>query len=278
MIARIIPRLDVKGSSLVKGINLEGLRVLGEPSVYARHYYENGADELIYQDVVASLHKKNTLLDLIERTAKEIFVPLTVGGGIKTVEDIKKILNSGADKVSLNSAVINEPGLINEFVNIFGSSTIVITIEAMEINNEYFAFTDNGRVNSGKKIVDWVEEIQSRGAGEIILTSIKHEGAGKDFNHELYNSLKQKINIPFLIHGGAGLNSHIENAIRHGVDGVVISSLLHYNFLFSEKNTSKVKEGNIEFLNSRMKMDKFEKTSLSDIKKYLINQNINIRI
>ena len=135
MIARIIPRLDVKGSSLVKGINLEGLRVLGEPSVYARHYYENGADELIYQDVVASLHKKNTLLDLIERTAKEIFVPLTVGGGIKTVEDIKKILNSGADKVSLNSAVINEPGLINEFVNIFGSSTIVITIEAMEIKS-----------------------------------------------------------------------------------------------------------------------------------------------
>ena len=277
MTIRFIPRLDVKGSSLVKGINLEGLRVLGEPSIFAKYYYEYGADELIYQDVVASLHKKNTILDLIEATAKEIFVPLTVGGGVQLADDIKKILNAGADKVSINSAAIKNPEIINDFAEIFGSSTIIITIETLEIDNEYYAFTDNGRVNSGKKVTDWIEEVQLRGAGEIILTSIKNEGKGKGSNQSLFQNLKDKVNIPFLNHGGFGSLDHIETAVKNGIDGIVLSSMLHYDFLSNKMNISKVKEGNQDFLKSGEQSNRFEKISLPQIKKKLLEKGYNVR-
>ena len=163
---RIIPKLDIKGPNLVKGINLEGLRVLGKPADYAKFYFDQGADELIYQDVVASLYGRNSLVDIISKTAKEIFIPLTVGGGIKELDDISTILKAGADKVSINTGAINNPDFISKAAKRFGSSTIVISIEAIAQNNgEYLAFTDNGRNETNKNVIEWSIEAEKLGAG-----------------------------------------------------------------------------------------------------------------
>ena len=157
---RIIPKIDIKGPNLVKGINLEGLRVLGKPQDFARYYYENGADELIFQDVVASLYGRNSLFDIIKKTADEIFIPLTVGGGIRNIDDIKSILRAGADKVSINTASHENPKFISEASNIFGSSTIVVCIEAIkQSNGDYLAFTDNGRNGTNKEIRAWSKSV-----------------------------------------------------------------------------------------------------------------------
>ena len=173
---RIIPRLDIKGPNLVKGVHLEGLRVLGKPETFAHLYYEQGADELFYQDTVASLYQRNHLSEIITRTAENIFIPLTVGGGIRSLVDINKVLRSGADKVSINTEAIANPDFIDEASRVFGSSTIVVSIETMkQLDGRYFAYTDNGREFTGVEVLTWVKEIQERGAGEIILTSIDRE-------------------------------------------------------------------------------------------------------
>src|SRR3989338_3631035 len=174
---RIIPRLDIKGQNLVKGIHLEGLRVLGKPEQYARHYYEAGADELAYMDVVASLYNRNSLHYIISRTAREIFIPLMVGGGLRTIDDIRSVLRAGADKVSINTAAINNPQIISEAANIFGSSTIVVAIEAIkEKNGRYLAYTDNGRQFTGIDVMEWAKRVEELGAGEIMITSVDREG------------------------------------------------------------------------------------------------------
>jgi len=163
---RIIPRLDIKGPNLVKGIHLEGLRVLGKPEDFAKLYYEQGADELIYQDTVASLYQRNSLTDIITRTAKNIFIPITVGGGLRTLDDINTVLRAGADKVSINTAAINNPDFITEASRVFGSSTIVIAIEAIkQPDNSYLAYTDNGREYTGVDAIAWAKEVEERGAG-----------------------------------------------------------------------------------------------------------------
>ena len=173
---RIIPRLDIKGSSLVKGIHLEGLRVLGKPHEFAKFYYENGADELIYMDVVASLYERNSLNDIIEKTARETFIPLTIGGGLRTIDDITSVLRCGADKVSLNTAAIKNPNMISEAAHKFGSSTICAAIELIyDGKGDYFAYTDNGREYTGIEAVEWAREVQRLGAGEIVLTSVDKE-------------------------------------------------------------------------------------------------------
>ena len=177
---RIIPRLDIKGPNLVKGIHLEGLRVLGKPERFARAYYEGGADELIYMDVVASRYGRNSLLPIIERTAREIFIPLTVGGGLRTMEDIRAALRSGADKVSLNTAAIRNPQLIREAARKFGSSTIVVSIEAIRRpDGSYEAHTDNGRESTGVDACEWAVRAAELGAGELMVTSIDREGTGE---------------------------------------------------------------------------------------------------
>ena len=179
MTIRIIPRLDIKGPNLVKGIHLEGLRVLGKPERFARYYYEHGADELFYMDAVASLYGRNSLLDIVERTAREIFIPLTVGGGLRSVDDIRTVLRAGADKVALNTAVLARPELIREASRAFGSSTIVVQIDALRRSDgTYEAYTEYGRQQTGVDAIEWAARAVDLGAGELVVTSIAQEGTG----------------------------------------------------------------------------------------------------
>ena len=207
---RIIPRLDIKGPNLVKGIHLEGLRVLGKPEHFAKYYYEQGADELFYQDVVASLYGRNSLHDIVSKTAKEIFIPLTVGGGIRNVENIASILRVGADKVSMNTAVISNPALISEASNMFGASTIVVSIEAIrQPDGRYMAFTDNGRNITNREVISWAKHVEQLGAGEILITFVDNEGSGKGLDIDLARKVSGAVSIPVVVHGGVGQMKHV---------------------------------------------------------------------
>ncbi len=279
---RIIPRLDIKGPNLVKGIHLEGLRVLGKPHEFANLYYEQGADELIYQDAVASLYERNSLVEIISKTSKDIFIPLTVGGGLRTKQDIKKVLSAGADKVSINTAAIKSPDFINSASRVFGSSTIVVSIEAIkQSDGHYLAYTDNGREHTGIDVFSWVQEVESRGAGEILLTSIDNEGTGKGFDHDLVKEVTSLVSIPVIAHGGAKSKDDIFSVINDdNVDAVCIASMLHYSTLnkFNNNKTFYKDEGNIEFLNNNKGFNLFGEENLVNIKKYLLNLNMNVRI
>ena len=266
---RIIPRLDIKGPNLVKGIHLEGLRVLGKPEDFAKLYYEQGADELIYQDTVASLYQRNSLTDIITKTAKNIFIPITVGGGLRTLDDINKVLRAGADKVAINTAAIQNPGFITEASHAFGSSTIVIAIETIkQSDNSYLAYTDNGREHTGVDAISWAKEAEERGAGEILLTSIDQEGTGNGFDLELIKRVSDLLTIPVIAHGGAANDTHISASIKDsGADAVAIASMLHYSAL--NRNGSIVSnyddEGNTEFLKKKRSFKMFGKENISEI-------------
>lgn len=277
---RIIPKLDIKGPNLVKGIHLEGLRVLGKPEDFAKYYYENGADELLYMDVVASLYQRNSLHDIIQKTAKEIFIPLTVGGGIRTIDDIKQVLRAGADKVSLNTAAIENPPIVKAASTIFGSSTITISIEAIkQPDGRYLAYVDNGREYTGKEVAAWAKEVEKLGAGEIIITSVDRDGTAKGFDTELIKIITKNITIPLVASGGAGKAEDIKEAVLAGADAVALASLLHYNYIKDHPKEIEVeKEGNIEYLKSGSNFTKVSQTSISDIKKYLKTQQIPCRI
>jgi cyclase len=277
---RIIPRLDIKGPHLVKGIHLEGLRVLGEPSQFAQYYYENGADELIYQDVVASLFERNSLHDIISKTARQTFIPITVGGGLRTLDDIKNVLRAGADKVSLNTAAVRNPKLIKEASSKFGSSTIVVAIEAIKQNSgEYFAYIDNGREETGIEVVKWATQIAELGAGEIVITSVDRDGTGLGFDCVLIKKVTDAVSIPVIAHGGAGKIGDIEEAIKIGeVDAVALASILHYDFIkkiiFEKKEGG---EGNTEFLKSGKAYSKINECGLQEIKRHLKDVGLKIR-
>ncbi len=278
---RMIPRLDIKGPNLVKGIHLEGLRVLGKPERFARYYYENGADELIYVDVVASLYGRNSLLEIIEKTSREIFIPLTVGGGLRTIEDIRTALKAGADKVSLNTAAIQNPTLIREASKRFGSSTIVISIEAKrQPNGRYEAYTDNGRVKTGVDVIDWVLKVEELGAGEILLTSIDQEGTGEGFNIELTSQVASSVSIPVIACGGAGRIEDIFRVIRDGkADAVSMASILHYNYIRSHyREDDYSSEGNVEFLRSGRGFSKIQDMGLDLIKNHLRSRGVSCRM
>lgn len=277
---RVIPRLDIKGPNLVKGINLEGLRVLGKPENFAKLYYNSGADELMFVDVVASLYERNSLHQIIKKTAKEIFIPLTVAGGIRSIEDIREVLRVGADKVSLNTAAINNPGIIKEASRTFGSSTIVITIEAIRDNTgKYLAYTDNGREFTGIEVVDWAREVEKLGAGEIVITSVDQEGIGQGFDIELTRDVSNSVNIPVIAHGGAGGLDHIVSAVTDGAaDAVAISSMFHYGILDNHDIKSSCREeGNNEFLKSGKMFSKIFKCNPAEIKTYLIANGLLCR-
>lgn len=278
---RIIPRLDIKGPNLVKGIHLEGLRVLGKPEQFARYYYETRADELIYMDVVASLYNRNSLQDIIAKTAREIFIPLTVGGGLRTLDDIRDVLRAGADKVSLNTATIRNPEIIREASRRFGSSTILVSIEAIrQSDGRYLAYTDNGREYTGVEVLEWARRVEELGAGEIMLTSIDMEGTGRGYDIELTKMVADAVSIPVIACGGAGRIEHIGQVISEGkADAVAVASILHYDFIKNkgvEHNMGS--EGNIEFLRSGRIFSKIEPADLHEIKKYLDKNGFECRL
>lgn len=277
---RIIPRLDIKGPNLVKGIHLEGLRVLGKPEHFAEYYYKNGADELIYMDVVASLYGRNSLLHTIERTSKKIFIPLTVGGGLRTLDDIRTVLEAGADKVSINTAAIQRPELIKEASRRFGSSTIVVSIEAIKKSDGcYEAYTDNGREKTGVDVFDWALKVVELGAGEIMITSIDQEGTGKGFDLELTRKVSESVPIPVIACGGAGKISHISDVITEGkADAVSFASILHYNFVKHCKTEDDFSgEGNTEYLRNRSTFSRIQDTTIMGIKEYFTQNGLECR-
>jgi len=280
-IVRIIPRLDIKGPNLVKGIHLEGLRVLGRPESFARHYYENGADEIIYIDVVASLYERNSLKDIISRTAREAFIPITVGGGLRTLSDIREALRAGADKVSLNTAAIRNPLIVREAARMFGSSTIVLSIEAIRHSDgRYFAYTDNGREFSGQEALAWARRAEELGAGEILLTSIDREGTGAGFDIELTRLISEAVSIPVVACGGAGGPCDIADVITEGkADAVAIASVLHYEYIDNANMREPAGvEGNTEFLKSNKGFSKIKHSGLMEIKGLLASKGIECRI
>ena len=277
---RIIPRLDIKGPNLVKGVHLEGLRVLGKPESFAQYYYEQGADELFYQDVVASLYDRNSLHEIVSKTAKEIYIPLTVGGGIRSIDDIAKILRVGADKVSMNTAVINNPELIREASNIFGASTIVVSIEAIrQPDGLYLAFTDNGRNITNKEVVSWAKQVEELGAGEILLTFVDKEGAGKGFDIDLAKKVVDAVSIPVVVHGGAGQMKHVlEVCDQVPVSGVAIASLFHYDYILHNRRIEGFEdEGNIDFLKSNRMLSSIEGASIDELKTLLSGHGVCCR-
>jgi len=277
---RVIPRLDIKGPNLVKGIHLEGLRVLGKPEQFARYYYESGADELIYIDVVASLYGRNSLLEMIKKTSQEIFIPLTVGGGLRTLEDIQNALRTGADKVALNTAAIRDPSLLREASRKFGSSTIVVSIAAKKKEaGNYEAFTDNGREKTGINVLDWARRAEELGAGEIYLMSIDRDGTGLGYDLGLIKSVAKAVSIPVIAAGGAGKLEHFSEVIKEGhADAISMASILHYDYI--KKNyldADYSSEGNIEFLKSIKKFTKVSGATIPDIKNHLLVKGISCR-
>lgn len=227
---RMVPRLDIKGPNLIKGIHLEGLRVIGDPQVYAQRYYEQGADELIYMDIVASLYGRNNLTEIVRRTAHYVFVPMTVGGGIRSVGDAKELLRAGADKVAINTAAVARPELIQEVARRFGSQCMVLSIEAKRVGpDRWEAYTDNGRERTGLDVVSWAVRGVEMGAGEILLTSVDQEGTRKGFDVPLVRAVSTAVPVPVIASGGMGTVEHMLEVLREGAaDAVAIADLLHY--------------------------------------------------
>lgn len=281
MPVRIIPRLDIKGPNLVKGIHLEGLRVLGKPEMFAGAYYAQGADELLYQDAVASLYGRNSLTEIIKRTASEIFIPLTVGGGLRTLDDIREVLRAGADKVAINTAAVERPELIREAAETFGSSTILVSIEAIKRSDgSYEAYVDYGRQATGVDALDWARRAEDLGAGELMVTSIDQEGTGKGYDLELTKAVAQKAGVPVIACGGAGSIEHVREVVASGAaDAVCVASLLHYNLIkdVCQEGQDYSQEGNIEFLKRGGGCARVEQTSLPEMKQKLIAAGVDCR-
>jgi len=233
---RIIARLDIKGPNLVKGIQFEGLRVLGTPGAFARHYYEAGVDELLYVDIVASLYDRANLLHIVESTSRQVFIPLTVGGGLRSLDDIRAVLQAGADKVAVNTAAIKRPSFVGEAARRFGSSTIVVSIEAKrQPDGSYEAFTDNGRERTAVEAVGWARQAVEQGAGEIMVTSVDREGTGRGYDVDLVHRIARAVPVPVVASGGAGTPDHVRDVLTGGMaDGAAVASMLHYRYLRDE--------------------------------------------
>jgi len=228
---RLIARLDIKGPNLIKGVHLEGLRVIGDPQDYARRYYEQGADELLYVDVVASLYGRSKLTEIVRRSARDVFVPMTVAGGIRSVEDVTDLLRAGADKVAINSAAVHRPQLISEVARRFGSQCMVLSIEAKQRSPGYWeVYTDCGREHSGLDAVEWARQAAALGAGEVLVTSIDREGTRKGFDVELTRAIADAVSIPVIASGGYGNDGHLHEIVQQGgADAVAVADALHYD-------------------------------------------------
>lgn len=228
---RVIARLDIKNDHVIKGVHLEGLRKVGTPNEMAKRYYEQGVDEIIFMDAVAAYYDRNSLSEIIEMTCKDVFVPITVGGGIRKVEDIQAALNAGADKTAINTAAVRNPNFIRETSEIFGSQCIVASIDAKKVAyNKWEVYVDNGREPTGRDALEWAREVEFLGAGEIMITSIDKEGTKKGFDLELNESISELVSIPIISSGGAGSTEHVSDLIKKtNIDAVSIASVFHYN-------------------------------------------------
>jgi imidazole glycerol-phosphate synthase subunit HisF len=274
---RIIPKLDIKNGMLIKGINLEGLRVLGNPFDFAQYYYSNLADEICYIDNVATLYGTNNLSNFISNTAKNIFIPISVGGGIRSVKDIERIFIAGGDKVSLNSAIIENLSFLKKIVKIFGSANITVIIEYIKIKKKYYITKSTGRDLINIDPFLWAKKVEECGAGEIFLTSINHEGMKKGFDIPVIKKISNKASIPIIAHGGAGTIDHVLDLVKAtNVSGVALSSLLHYDIAHLFKKPS-FKIGNFNYLNSLKRTERKEKNFLISIKKKLKSKGFNVR-
>jgi len=224
---RIIPCLDVKDGRVVKGVNFVGLVDAGDPVEIAKRYNEEGADELCFLDITASHLGRDTIVDVVERVACELFIPLTVGGGIRTIDDISRLLNVGCDKISLNSAAIKNPNLIDEAANKFGSQCVVVAIDAKKTGEGYSVFINGGRLDTGKDVLAWAKEAQERGAGEILLTSMDCDGVKNGFELNL-TRIFSALDIPVIASGGAGKMEHFKDAFLAGADACLAASIFHF--------------------------------------------------
>jgi len=247
----LIARLDIKGSNLIKGVHLEGLRVIGDPNEYAVDYYNQGADELIYMDCVASLYGRNHLSKLIDRATQDIFIPITVGGGVRSIDDVQSILRSGADKVAINTGAVQNPKLITEVANRYGTQCIVLSIEAKKISsNRWEVLTDNGREKTGLDVMDWAKIGEEAGAGEILVTSIDREGTRTGFDLDLLSAVASIVDIPIIASGGMGAPEDVISAANIGnIEAIAMADIIHY-----------------------------KRSSFSEIRKVAMNAGIKVRV
>ena len=278
-VIRIIPKLDIKNGLLIKGINLEGLRILGDPFLFAKHYYDCGADEIIYLDNVATLYGTNNLSNFISKTSKNSFIPLTVGGGIRSINDIKEMFKSGADKVCLNSQFIKNPKFIKKCIKIFGSSNTVAIVEAVKIKDKYFISHSNGRDLVKINPVKWSKFLENEGVGELIITCVNNEGLMEGFDIQLIKDISSSLQIPVLAHGGAGNFKHIYDVIKKtNISGVVLSSILHYQTAsFLKKKFKRKIIGNTFFLDNLKQSNSFNNI-IKNLKYYLSRKRVNVRL
>ncbi|MEZ0535870.1 imidazole glycerol phosphate synthase subunit HisF [Caldicellulosiruptoraceae bacterium PP1] len=246
---RIIPCLDINNGRVVKGINFINLIDAGDPVESAKKYDKLGADELVFLDITASHENRNIIINLVEKVAENVFIPFTVGGGIRTVEDIRLILKAGADKVSINSAAIRNPDLINESSSIFGSQCIVVAIDVKKHNDNYHVYINGGRIDTGLDAVKWAKEVVKRGAGEILLTSMDKDGTKTGYDLEITKIISNEVSVPVIASGGAGKLEHFKEAIDAGAEAVLAASLFH-----------------------------FGEIKISDLKRYLSENNIEVRL
>ena len=250
---RLIARLDIKGEKLIKGMHLEGLRVIGDPNEYAKKYYNNGADELIYIDIVASLYQRSKLTEIIKKTANSVFVPMTVGGGIRNTQDVTDLLNSGADKVAINTAAVKRPELISEVSQKFGTQCMIVSIEAKKKkDNTWEVYTDCGRERTGIDVLDWAIKAEKYGAGELLITSIDKEGTRKGFDIDLMKMITDNVNLPVIASGGMGKIQDLVDVVDIAkVDGVAMADIIHYN----RKNIHEIRN---ELINTSVQVRDYE--------------------
>jgi cyclase len=246
---RIISRLDIKNNNLIKSIQFEGVRIVGDPNFYAKKYYDQGIDEIILVDVVATLYGRNNIFEIIKKSSEDIFIPLTVGGGIRSLDDANKVFLSGADKVCINTAAIDNPKFITQLSKIYGSQSVVSYIETKKINNDWLIFTHNGRENRKITVYDWVQKVQEMGAGEILITSVDNEGTYRGLDFELLEKIKEVVEVSIIANGGFKNINEIEKLNNLNIDALAISSALHYEKINMRQIQDYCKEKNIDLRN-----------------------------
>ena len=248
MNTRIIVKLDAKPPYIVKPVHFEGLRKMGVPQELGEKYYEQGADEIMYIDIVSSLYQRDIIFEEIEKVASKLFIPFGVGGGVKTIEDFSKLFHIGADKVIINTHAVQEnPDIINQAAEIFGRQAVVVNIEAKDWGNWWECYTDCGRIRSGKSVLEWVKEVEERGAGEILLQSVDKDGRQRGFDLELSKKVVESVSIPVVIASGAGKLEDIKEVIEYAKpSGIAIASLLHYDKLTVKEIKDYLRNNGIE--------------------------------